>query len=59
MLQHGRADSYRVATIPANYDDNKTADGRAKVFVLKRKYYLLQFIFTTFSSCITLYLYSF
>ncbi|KAK9703403.1 Cation transporting ATPase, C-terminus [Popillia japonica] len=30
MGEHGRADSYRVATIPANYDDNKTADGRAK-----------------------------
>lgn len=31
MLQHGRSDSYRVATIPSSYDDNKTADGRAKV----------------------------
>ncbi|RZB39680.1 sodium/potassium-transporting ATPase subunit alpha [Asbolus verrucosus] len=30
IFQHGRSDSYRVATIPSNYDDNKTADGRAK-----------------------------
>uniref|UniRef100_V5GXE9 Sodium/potassium-transporting ATPase subunit alpha n=1 Tax=Anoplophora glabripennis TaxID=217634 RepID=V5GXE9_ANOGL len=30
MGEHGRSDSYRVATIPSNYDDNKTADGRAK-----------------------------
>jgi hypothetical protein len=32
IFQHGRSDSYRVATVPSNYDDNKTADGRAKVF---------------------------
>ncbi|KAJ8951229.1 hypothetical protein NQ318_010257, partial [Aromia moschata] len=30
FLQHGRSDSYRVATIPSKYDDNKTADGVAK-----------------------------
>ncbi|KAG5871900.1 hypothetical protein JTB14_030953 [Gonioctena quinquepunctata] len=30
IKEHGRSDSYRVATIPTNYDDNKTADGRAK-----------------------------
>ncbi|XP_031345413.1 sodium/potassium-transporting ATPase subunit alpha isoform X12 [Photinus pyralis] len=30
QLKFGRTDSYRVATIPANYDDNKTADGRSK-----------------------------
>ncbi|XP_023711708.1 sodium/potassium-transporting ATPase subunit alpha isoform X4 [Cryptotermes secundus] len=28
--QHGRSDSYRVATISATQDDNKTADGRDK-----------------------------
>lgn len=31
MFQHGRSDSYRVATISATQDDNKTADGRDKV----------------------------
>jgi hypothetical protein len=31
MFQHGRSDSYRVATISATRDDNKTADGRDKV----------------------------
>lgn len=31
MFQHGRSDSYRVATISATRDDNKTADGREKV----------------------------
>ncbi|PSN42050.1 Sodium/potassium-transporting ATPase subunit alpha [Blattella germanica] len=30
MLQHGRSDSYRVATIPSTHDDNKTADGKDK-----------------------------
>ncbi|XP_066141390.1 sodium/potassium-transporting ATPase subunit alpha isoform X4 [Euwallacea fornicatus] len=28
--EHGRSDSYRVATVPSSYDDNKTADGQAK-----------------------------
>ena len=32
FLQHGRSDSYRVATIPKIRDDNKTADGMYKVF---------------------------
>lgn len=32
FFQFGRTDSYRVATIPLNYEDNKTADGRSKVF---------------------------
>jgi len=31
VFQHGRSDSYRVATISATQDDNKTADGRDKV----------------------------
>lgn len=33
VLQHGRSDSYRVATFPALKDDNKTADGQYKVFI--------------------------
>lgn len=32
FLQHGRSDSYRVATLPKIRDDNKTADGMYKVF---------------------------
>ena len=36
-LQHGRSDSYRVATIPSIPDDNKTADGKAKVVTLEKK----------------------
>lgn len=36
LFQFGRTDSYRVATIPLNYEDNKTADGRSKVFYLKK-----------------------
>lgn len=31
ILQHGRSDSYRVATLPNIRDDNKTADGMFKV----------------------------
>uniref|UniRef100_A0A161MAF9 Sodium potassium-transporting atpase subunit alpha isoform x1 n=1 Tax=Triatoma infestans TaxID=30076 RepID=A0A161MAF9_TRIIF len=27
---HGRTDSYRVATVAAINDDNRTADGKAK-----------------------------
>nr|CAD7428469.1 unnamed protein product [Timema monikensis] len=30
LLQHGRSDSYRVATIRSAPDDNKTADGKFK-----------------------------
>ncbi|XP_023711705.1 sodium/potassium-transporting ATPase subunit alpha isoform X1 [Cryptotermes secundus] len=30
QYKHGRSDSYRVATISATQDDNKTADGRDK-----------------------------
>ncbi|KAK3932865.1 Sodium/potassium-transporting ATPase subunit alpha [Frankliniella fusca] len=30
LLQHGRSDSYRVATVPSIPDDNKTFDGSAK-----------------------------
>lgn len=32
FLQHGRSDSYRVATLPNIRDDNKTADGMYKVY---------------------------
>lgn len=35
FLQHGRSDSYRVATIPKIRDDNKTADGMCKVFTAR------------------------
>lgn len=31
FFQHGRSDSYRVATFPNVRDDNKTADGMYKV----------------------------
>jgi sodium/potassium-transporting ATPase subunit alpha len=27
---HGRTDSYRVATVPSQFDDNKTVDGKPK-----------------------------
>ncbi|KAJ9582087.1 hypothetical protein L9F63_003543, partial [Diploptera punctata] len=30
-MEHGRSDSYRVATISTMHDDNKTADGRDKM----------------------------
>lgn len=33
LLQHGRSDSYRVATVPSIPDDNKTFDGAAKVLI--------------------------
>lgn len=32
ILQHGRTDSYRVATVPSLFDDNKTVDGKPKVW---------------------------
>lgn len=32
LQQHGRSDSYRVATLPNIRDDNKTADGMYKVY---------------------------
>lgn len=32
IFQHGRSDSYRVATVPYISDDNRTVDGKPKVF---------------------------
>lgn len=50
MFQHGRSDSYRVATIPSNYDDNKTADGRAKVYLRETGLIFLILPGTTFTT---------
>lgn len=49
FLQHGRSDSYRVATLPKIRDDNKTADGMYKVFTAVRCG-SLHFLFLAISS---------
>lgn len=40
FLQHGRSDSYRVATLPNIRDDNKTADGMYKVYSQRCRHYV-------------------
>jgi hypothetical protein len=50
LQQHGRSDSYRVATLPNIRDDNKTADGMYKV--LRRGLYRPREFSTLFYSLI-------